>query len=94
MPTLVNTIRIMNEQTTTDKLNLKGFMVYNIHTKISHCLLSKCCTFVQVGNGCVGNLVGGCGSVTGVKIHVDYFHTHALYPAVSTNGCITLAIIP
>ena len=27
VPTLVDTIRVMNPKTTTDKINLKGFMV-------------------------------------------------------------------
>ena len=38
---------------------------------------------VQVGNGCVGNSVGGCGGQTGLKIHVDFYHGHALFPDVS-----------
>ena len=39
---------------------------------------------VQVGNGCVGNKVGGCGHETGIKIHVEFYHGHALFPEVST----------
>jgi serine carboxypeptidase-like clade 1 len=58
VPTLVDTIRVMNQQA-SDKINLKGFMV---------------------GNGCVGNKVGGCGEQTSLKIHVDFFHFHALFP--------------
>ena len=37
----------------------------------------------QVGNGCVGNEVGGCGHMTGIKIHVEFYHGHALFPDVS-----------
>lgn len=58
IPTLVDTIRIMN-QNATDNINLKGFMV---------------------GNGCVGNEVGGCGHETGLKIHVEFYRGHALFP--------------
>ncbi|KAL5463734.1 hypothetical protein EMCRGX_G032661 [Ephydatia muelleri] len=34
----------------------------------------------QVGNGCIGNTVGGCGDVSGIKIHMDFYHGHALFP--------------
>ncbi|KAL5463745.1 hypothetical protein EMCRGX_G032672 [Ephydatia muelleri] len=56
VPTLVNLIRIMNEQGASN-INLKGFMV---------------------GNGCIGSAVGGCGDNSGVKIHVDFYYSHAL----------------
>lgn len=39
---------------------------------------------IQVGNGCVGNEVGGCGHETGLKIHVEFYHGHALFSDVST----------
>ena len=38
-----------------------------------------------MGNGCVGNEVGGCGHETGLKIHVDFYHDHALFPDVSVH---------
>ena len=34
--------------------------------------------FMQVGNGCIGSAVGGCGDNSGVKIHVDFYYSHAL----------------
>ena len=40
---------------------------------------------IQVGNGCVGNEVGGCGHETGLKIHIDFYHGHALFPDVSST---------
>ena len=45
-----------------------------------------------MGNGCVGNEVGGCGAVSAIKIHVDFYHYHALFPDVSCNN-IFLGII-
>lgn len=42
--------------------------------------------FVQVGNGCIGSAVGGCGDDSGVKIHVDFYYSHAL---ISDVRCCT-----
>ena len=30
----------------------------------------------------MGNQVGGCGHETGLKIHVDFYHGHALFSDV------------
>ena len=32
----------------------------------------------QVGNGCIGNKVGSCGHEVGLKIHMEFYHNHAL----------------
>ena len=84
----------MNPQTTTDKINLKGFLVrdrnnyilfmkhysvYIVYGQYNNVTVY----FSQVGNGCVGNEVGGCGTVTAIKIHVDFYYWHALVPQVS-----------
>ena len=82
MPTLVDTIRIMNTQTTANKINLKGFMVGEALTGMLSNAQSVL-AYMQVGNGCVGNEVGGCGRVSAIKIHVDFFHWHALFPQAS-----------
>ena len=43
----------------------------------------------QVGNGCVGNEVGGCGSISGLKIQTEFYHGHALISDVSRELLVT-----
>ena len=50
------------------------------------------CVYTQVGNGCVGNEVGGCGHETGLKIHIDFYHGHALFQDVSCDEFIKFLI--
>lgn len=45
-------------------------------------LLHTCHFHSQVGNGCIGNEVGGCGSGTSLRIHVEFYHNHGLFPDV------------
>ena len=40
------------------------------------------CICTQVGNGCIGNEVGACGSRDSLRIHVNFYHYHALFPDV------------
>ena len=63
------------------KINLKGFMVRPELNLPTYGSFDPQFT-AQVGNGCVGNEVGGCGRQTGMKIHIDFYHGHALFPDV------------
>jgi len=36
----------------------------------------------MIGNGCIGNKIGGCADEEGLKIHVDFYHEHGLFSNV------------